>query len=65
MSIEDWGLLRSVLAVSRHKGLAGAAKTLGVNQATISRQLAKAESAVGLRFFDRLSTGMQPTRAGL
>ncbi|MEL7465427.1 MAG: LysR family transcriptional regulator [Pseudomonadota bacterium] len=65
MSIEDWSLLRSVLAVSRHRGLAGAAKTLGVNQATISRQLAKAEASVGLRFFDRLSTGMQPTRAGL
>lgn len=65
MSIEDWSLLRSVLAVSRHRGLAGAAKALGVNQATISRQLAKAESSVGLRFFDRLSTGMQPTRAGL
>lgn len=64
MSIEDWSLLRVILAVSRHQGLTGAATELGVNQGTVSRQLAKAEASVGARLFDRLNSGLQPTLAG-
>ncbi|WP_434286672.1 LysR family transcriptional regulator [Celeribacter sp. SCSIO 80788] len=60
----DWDSLRYILAVAREGGLSGAARILGVNHATVSRQLAKAEDAAGVRFFTRLASGLQPTEAG-
>jgi len=60
----DWDVLRYVLAIRREGGLSGAARVLGVNHATVSRQLAKAESAAGTALFLRLSTGLEPTEAG-
>ncbi|AJE46331.1 LysR family transcriptional regulator [Celeribacter indicus] len=60
----DWDSLRYILAVAREGGLSGAARVLGVNHATVSRQLAKAEEAAGVRFFTRLASGLQPTEAG-
>lgn len=60
----DWDSLRYILAVSREGGLSGAARVLGVNHATVSRQLAKAEDVAGVRFFTRLASGLQPTEAG-
>ncbi|NIY79045.1 MAG: LysR family transcriptional regulator [Rhodobacteraceae bacterium] len=60
----DWDSLRYILAVAREGGLSGAARVLGVNHATVSRQLAKAEDAAGVRFFTRLASGLQPTEAG-
>lgn len=61
----DWDLLRYVLAISRHGGISAAARGLNVNQATVSRQLAKAEAAIGQRLFDRLTSGLTPTPAGV
>lgn len=61
----DWDLLRYVLAISRHGGISAAARALGVNQATVSRQLAKAETEIGQRLFDRLTSGLAATPAGL
>lgn len=61
----DWDSLRYILAVAREGGLSGAARVLGVNHATVSRQLAKAEDVAGVRFFTRLASGLQPTEAGL
>ncbi|EKE72830.1 MULTISPECIES: LysR family transcriptional regulator [Roseobacteraceae] len=60
----DWDSLRYILAVAREGGLSGAARVLGVNHATVSRQLAKAEDTAGVRFFTRLASGLQPTEAG-
>ncbi|WP_439105326.1 LysR family transcriptional regulator [Celeribacter marinus] len=60
----DWDSLRYILAVAREGGLSGAARVLGVNHATVSRQLAKAEEVAGVRFFTRLASGLQPTEAG-
>lgn len=60
----DWDSLRYILAVAREGGLSGAARVLGVNHATVSRQLAKAEDVAGVRFFTRLASGLQPTEAG-
>lgn len=60
----DWDSLRYILAVAREGGLSGAARVLGVNHATVSRQLSKAEDAAGVRFFTRLASGLQPTEAG-
>lgn len=52
------------MAVAREGGLSGAARVLDVNHATVSRQLAKAEEAAGVRFFTRLASGLQATEAG-
>ncbi len=60
----DWDSLRYILAVAREGGLSGAARVLGVNHATVSRQLAKAEETAGVRFFTRLASGLQATEAG-
>lgn len=60
----DWDSLRYILAVAREGGLSGAARVLGVNHATVSRQLSRAEEAAGVRFFTRLASGLQSTEAG-
>ena len=62
--MRDWDSLRYVLAIARDGGLSGAARALGVNHATVSRQLARAEEAAGTVLFTRLPTGLQPTEAG-
>lgn len=62
--MRDWDSLRYVLAIAREGGLSGAARALGVNHATVSRQLARAEEAAGTVLFTRLPTGLQPTEAG-
>lgn len=62
--MRDWDMLRFVLAIAREGGLSGAARALGVNHATVSRQLARAEEATGARLFTRLPTGLVPTGAG-
>ncbi len=62
--MKDWDTLRYVLAVAREGGLSGAARALGVNHATVSRQLDRAETLAGTRLFDRRATGLVPTEAG-
>jgi len=62
--MQDWDTLRYVLAVAREGGLSGAARALGVNHATVSRQLDRAETLAGTRLFDRRATGLVPTEAG-
>lgn len=62
--LADWDQLRYVLAVAREGSLSAAARVLGVNQGTVSRQLARAEETSGQRLFDRTPGGMTPTSAG-
>lgn len=62
--MKDWDDLRFVLAAGRAGGIAGAARALGVNHATVSRRLAGFEARVGARLFDRLPDGLAPTEAG-
>ncbi|MEO8530765.1 MAG: LysR family transcriptional regulator [Deltaproteobacteria bacterium] len=62
--MKDWDHLRVVLALSRAGSLSGAAALLGVNHATISRQIARAEADAGQPLFDRLPSGMVMTPAG-
>lgn len=57
--------MRFVLETVRHGGLSGAARTLKVNHATVSRRIAAAEAAMGARLFDRAPGGYKPTDAGL
>ena len=61
----DWDDLRYVLEAVRQGGLSGAARTLGVNHATVARRIQAAEVALGASLFERLPTGYRPTEAGL
>jgi DNA-binding transcriptional LysR family regulator len=59
----DWDDLRVFLAISRSKTLSGAARTLGVNQTTVTRRLETLEARLGVRLFDRSPGGVSPTSA--
>ncbi len=61
----DWNDLKYVLETVRNDGVSGAARTLGVNHATVSRRIAALEERLGARLFDRLPAGYAPTEAGL
>lgn len=56
---------RYFLAVVQHGSVAGAARALGVAQPSLSEQIRLLEKRVGARLFDRSSTGMTPTPAGV
>lgn len=60
----DWNALNLVLALDREGSLSAAARRLGINHATASRQLARAEAQLELRVFDRMPTGLVATEAG-
>lgn len=62
--IADWDVLRLMLAIDRHGGVAGAARHMGVTHATISRRLARAEDDAQIAFFERLPAGLKLTAAG-
>jgi DNA-binding transcriptional LysR family regulator len=61
----DWNALKLILEVHRAGSLTGAGQRLGINHATVSRQLARAESTLGAPFFRRHQTGLTATQAGL
>ncbi len=61
----DWDDLRFVLATVREGGVSGAARLLGVNHATVSRRITAIEQRLGVRLFDRMQSGFEPTDAGL
>src|SRR5438270_12015485 len=60
----DWDGLRYVHAVQRAGSLAGAAKSLGVDKATVSRRIAALEESLGVRLFDRKPEGYALTPHG-
>lgn len=62
--MKDWDVFRYLLAISRHGGLSGAARALGVTHATVSRQLDRAEAQLGAKLFDRFQSGLTATDAG-
>ena len=59
----DWEDLRFALEAARAQTLSGAAKTLGVAQATASRRVAALEEEVGHVLFDRSRGGLSLTDA--
>ncbi len=61
----DWDTLRVVLAVHRMGGLSGASRDLQVSQPTVSRHLAKAETDLQCKLFDRRQGRLVTTEAGL
>ncbi|HYM31755.1 MAG TPA: LysR family transcriptional regulator [Candidatus Cybelea sp.] len=60
----DWDDLRLTLAVARAGSLAGAARALSVDHSTVFRRLGALERGLGVRLFERLPQGYQPTAAG-
>lgn len=60
----DWDDLRYVLAVATTGSLASAARSLGVNHTTVLRRVGAFEKTLGLRLFERHSTGYVLTAGG-
>jgi molybdate transport repressor ModE-like protein len=60
----DWDDLRVFLAVARSGSLAGGARQLRTSQATAWRRVHALEEALGVKLFERRSTGYALTNAG-
>lgn len=60
----EWSDIRILLAVARSGSTLGAARTLGVNQTTVSRRVQALEHALGLPLFDRDTRGHALTANG-
>jgi len=60
----EWDDLRYVLAVASAGSLAGAARSLHVNHTTVLRRIDAFEKRLGLRLFERLTTGYVLTAGG-
>ena len=60
----NWDLIRTFLAVARAGQILGAAKSLGLNHATVARQITALEESLDTRLFERLTHGCRLTPAG-
>ncbi|MTJ80493.1 MAG: LysR family transcriptional regulator [Telmatospirillum sp.] len=60
----NWDDTRIFLAVCRERSLRGAARAVGVDQATVGRRLAALEGVLGTTLFLRTSNGYVMTTAG-
>jgi DNA-binding transcriptional LysR family regulator len=60
----DWDDLRYFLAVSQRGSVSGAAQFLKVNHSTVLRHLTSLEKRLGVRLFERLTSGYVITQAG-
>lgn len=61
----SWDHLASFLAVMREGSLSGAARSLGLSQPTLRRQIEKLEEVLGAVLFTRSSLGLAPTETAL
>lgn len=64
LSLQDWSLVQSFLAVADGGSLSAAAQALGRSQPTLGRQVQALETALGVQLFDRHARGLRPTAAG-
>src|ERR1700692_4927811 len=60
----DWDDIRYFLAVSRGGSVRAAAKSLGVNHATVLRRIAQLEERLGALMFEKMPAGYRLTAAG-
>src|SRR5215469_5087391 len=60
----DWDNVRVFLAVARGGQFVAAGKRLKLDHATVSRRIAALEATVGVKLFDRRTTGAKLTGAG-
>lgn len=64
MNKENWDDIRYFLAVTRAGSVADAAAELGVSHTTVSRRVQAFEKRLGVKLFDRLSSGWAVTPVG-
>jgi DNA-binding transcriptional LysR family regulator len=65
MQTINWNDLRYILAISRGKTLAAAARLLGVDDTTVARRLVAMQATIGVRLYQRLADGtLQLTTSG-
>ena len=60
----DWDDVRYFLAAARGGSVRAAAKSLGVNHATVLRRIAQLEDRLGTQMFEKLPSGYRLTAAG-
>ena len=60
----EWDDIRYILAVCKEGSLSAAARSLSVNHSTVFRRIGGIEEKLGVRLFDRLTTGYAMTNAG-
>lgn len=60
----DWAHIQTFLAVAETGSLSAAARTLGLSQPTVGRQVHAAEEALGMELFHRRSHGLDLTLNG-
>ncbi|WP_424981433.1 LysR family transcriptional regulator [Maritalea sp. S77] len=60
----NWDDARMFLAVGRHGQFLAASRTLGINQATLSRRISALEADVGSKLLVRRTNGCELTEAG-
>jgi DNA-binding transcriptional LysR family regulator len=60
----NWDDVRIFLAVARNGQILGAARSLGLNHATVARRLTALETALGSTLFDRKTNGSDLSGAG-
>ncbi|CAN5303014.1 LysR family transcriptional regulator [soil metagenome] len=60
----DWDDVRYFLAAARGGSVRAAAKSLGVNHATVLRRIAQLEGRLGAQMFEKLPSGYRLTAAG-
>ena len=60
----NWDDVRVFLAVARSGQILGAAKSLGINHATVARRLTALEEALGSKLFTRKTNGSELSGAG-
>ena len=58
-------LLRCALALAEHRNFARAAGAVHISQPALSRAIKELEQRAGTQLFDRVSTGVEPTDAGI
>lgn len=61
--MNTWSDIAVFLAVMRHGSAAGAARSLGTNQTTVSRRIDRLEVALSLKLFEAGPRGAEPTEA--
>ena len=59
-----WDDLAVVLAIARTGSMTAASELLKINPSTVQRRLTALEGQLGVRIFDRHTTGLSPTVAG-
>lgn len=61
----DWNRIRAFLATAEEGSLSAAARTLGLTQPTLGRQVAALEEELGILLFERIGRSLVLTRAGI